>query len=273
MRVILSRKGLDSGYGGQPSPILPDGTMLSLPIPRENDPHQFNALTYNGKSYYDIIRELKPNTEIRQGDTCHLDPDLRTNLPGRTPGWKGLFGQEKAAAGHLRNNKVDTGDIFLFFGWFKEAEIINGCYRYKKKAPDLHVIFGYLEIGAIYRDAPALPAYAKYHPHARYFNGAHPNNIIYEAAEHLSLNKKLPGWGCLTYGEDVQLTKDGEPKSHWKLPDFFRRVTITYHNQDSFKDGYFQSTNKGQEFVISESPKITEWAEKIIVGAGAPLTP
>ncbi|RIE11762.1 hypothetical protein SMC3_08215 [Candidatus Cryosericum hinesii] len=33
MRVILSRKGFDSGYGGWASPILPDGRMLSLPIP------------------------------------------------------------------------------------------------------------------------------------------------------------------------------------------------------------------------------------------------
>jgi len=33
MRVILSRKGFDSSFGGCPSPILPDGTLLSLPIP------------------------------------------------------------------------------------------------------------------------------------------------------------------------------------------------------------------------------------------------
>ncbi|MGC9779576.1 MAG: hypothetical protein HZR80_10075 [Candidatus Heimdallarchaeota archaeon] len=33
MKVILSRKGFDSSYGGHPSPILPDGTLISLPIP------------------------------------------------------------------------------------------------------------------------------------------------------------------------------------------------------------------------------------------------
>jgi hypothetical protein len=37
MKVILSRKGFDSGYGGIPSPVLPDGTMLSLPIPSKGD--------------------------------------------------------------------------------------------------------------------------------------------------------------------------------------------------------------------------------------------
>jgi len=33
MKIILSRKGFDSSYGGYPSPILPDKTLLSLPIP------------------------------------------------------------------------------------------------------------------------------------------------------------------------------------------------------------------------------------------------
>ena len=37
MKVILSRKGFDSANGGIPSPILPDGTLLSLPIPSELD--------------------------------------------------------------------------------------------------------------------------------------------------------------------------------------------------------------------------------------------
>ena len=33
MKIILSRKGFDSGYGKIASPILPDGTLLSMPIP------------------------------------------------------------------------------------------------------------------------------------------------------------------------------------------------------------------------------------------------
>jgi outer membrane protein assembly factor BamB len=35
MRVILRRKGFDSTSGGTPSPIPPDGTPISLPIPRD----------------------------------------------------------------------------------------------------------------------------------------------------------------------------------------------------------------------------------------------
>lgn len=33
MKVIFSRKGFDSSYGGYPSPILPDNSLISIPIP------------------------------------------------------------------------------------------------------------------------------------------------------------------------------------------------------------------------------------------------
>ena len=33
MRLILSRKGSDTSFGSVPSPIFPDGRMVSLPIP------------------------------------------------------------------------------------------------------------------------------------------------------------------------------------------------------------------------------------------------
>jgi len=52
MKIILSRKGSDSQYGKQPSPILPDGTLLSLPIPAINEKVRFNDLSYKNKSFY-----------------------------------------------------------------------------------------------------------------------------------------------------------------------------------------------------------------------------
>jgi hypothetical protein len=39
--LILSRKGFDSGFGGRPSPVLPDGRMVSLPIPEDPSPVSF----------------------------------------------------------------------------------------------------------------------------------------------------------------------------------------------------------------------------------------
>lgn len=46
MKVVLSRKGMDSRAGGIPSPILPDGTLLSLPIPNEKSGVPYGDLVY-----------------------------------------------------------------------------------------------------------------------------------------------------------------------------------------------------------------------------------
>ena len=37
MKIVFSRKGYDWANGGTPSPVMPDGTMLSLPIPQCGD--------------------------------------------------------------------------------------------------------------------------------------------------------------------------------------------------------------------------------------------
>ena len=50
MKLILSRKGFDSSFADMPSPILPDGTLLSIPIPSD-DKISYEELNYNGKSY------------------------------------------------------------------------------------------------------------------------------------------------------------------------------------------------------------------------------
>ncbi len=124
MRIILSRKGFDSSYGGCPSPILPDVTLLSLPIPSKNDGVKYLELYYEEKSYFQIIKELKPGTKIKEYYNCHLDPDIRDLKIVND--WAPLFGQEGGAQTHLVNNNVCEGDIFLFFGWFKQTELKQG---------------------------------------------------------------------------------------------------------------------------------------------------
>jgi hypothetical protein len=49
MRIILSRKGFDSEFGKVSSPILPDNTLLSLPIPQVNDTLKFDEIYYQCK--------------------------------------------------------------------------------------------------------------------------------------------------------------------------------------------------------------------------------
>lgn len=59
MKIILSRKGFDAGYGGIASPVLPDGTLLSLPIPTTEVGISYNELSaYEDVSYQEIIKQL-----------------------------------------------------------------------------------------------------------------------------------------------------------------------------------------------------------------------
>jgi len=111
MRVILSRKGFDSSNGGCASPIFPDNTMLSLPIPSEDGNMDYGELSYNGATYADLLRTLNPKVNYRK---CHLDPDIRSEIRMKPPiDWRPAFGQVGAAQGLLHNAGVEKGDFEL----------------------------------------------------------------------------------------------------------------------------------------------------------------
>ena len=90
MKVILSGKGFDSSNGGRPSMILPDGTLLSLPIPSE-DRDACEALSFRGLNYRTLPGQLRPGKAFSH---CHPDPDLRPGLRlAGAEGWiSGLTG-------------------------------------------------------------------------------------------------------------------------------------------------------------------------------------
>jgi len=111
MKLILSRKGFDSSAGRMPSPILPDGTLLSLPIPTDADPEfTYGDLQYGQSSYHEIISQLKRT--FKDG-YCHLDPDLRPEAVARPAGWRPAFGQSGAALSHLNKYGVGSGRFFV----------------------------------------------------------------------------------------------------------------------------------------------------------------
>ena len=85
MKLILSRKGFDSSCGGQASPIMPDGTLLSLPIPDDKDIIPFSSLKWGEMSYLDIIQSLRPRVKYTNISKCHLDPDIRKDIRNRLP--------------------------------------------------------------------------------------------------------------------------------------------------------------------------------------------
>jgi len=263
VKIVLSRKGFDSGYGGIASPILSDGTMLSFPIPSD-DKDRFEDFSYAGKTYRELLCELKPNNPRINSMNCHLDPDIRSGIAKRSKAWKPVFGQCDAAETHLENQGIGEGDIFLFFGWFKKTESTERGLTYRRGEQDIHILYGFLQVGQIVRGSD-VEKY-NWHPHSAYQS---KNNTMYVARDRLKIDGKeydIPGAGVFRYSDDLVLTYPGMTRTKWRLPEFFRNVNISYHTKDSFKpEGYFQSAHKGQEFVVSESKAVTNWTKKIIL--------
>ena len=73
-KLIISRKGFDSGSGGCPSPIFPDGTMFSLPIP-SNDQVAFENLQHGDVDIASVVSGIT-NGRMSGLNLVHLDPDL-----------------------------------------------------------------------------------------------------------------------------------------------------------------------------------------------------
>ena len=258
MKVILSRKGFDSACGCMPSPIMPDGTLLSLPIPSDND-ITYSDISWCGKTYLDIIYEINPWNQISSHSSCHLDPDLREEIYPRIKGWKPAFGQKGASLTELNDNGVSVGDLFLFFGWFKETEEFNGKLRFKPQARDLHIIYGYMQIGNIIKSRYDVPDWLTYHPHFNYMEDWEKGlNAIFLPTDKLSFDNRMPGSGTFTYEKRYVLTKDGYSRSRWEFPESMKGTAIS-HNPRGWKDNYFQSAARGQEFIMEGTDAVMEW--------------
>lgn len=266
MKIILSRKGFDSSNGKQANPILPDGTLLSLPIPDKFGNNTFDSLKWDNKSYYDIIKQLKPRTKLEPEGFCHLDPDLRGEVKTRLSGWKPAFGQAGSALTHLRNNGVKEGDVFLFYGWFKETEEIDGKFRYKRNARNIHVIYAYMQIGKIIERKAEAPNWLEDHPHIGDKKQREDGkNAIYLPSDRLSFIPDYDGCNVLSYRRDRVLTKEGMSRRYWDLPPFFKDVPISC-NPNSWKGDVFLSAAIGQEFVLDISnDEILDWLKCIIL--------
>jgi hypothetical protein len=66
------------------------------------------------------------------------------------------------------------------------------------------------------------------------------------------------------FNDNLVLTKKGLSRSKWDLPDCFSKAKISYHNDRSWKGGYFQSAAIGQEFVIKDNEMVEGWVKNTI---------
>lgn len=236
MKVILSRKGFDSSAGGAPSPIV-EGRPVSLPIPATD-----RSLT----RYADIgLAETvtaATHGRITGRDLCHHDPFFRD---GRC-----AFGQTGAAQGHLRNQGVGPGDLFLFFGLFAEPTTGERHHR----------VFAFLEVAET-RTLGTTPKsdcpIGGDRPHPHTLGTWDGNNTLYL------------GRGAVAQSADpgLRLTAPGGPLSLWQVPPVLETCGLTYHGRPDrwTLPGRLRIAGRWQEAVFDPAgyPELRDWAAGI----------
>ena len=280
MKIIFSRKGFDSSSGGFPSPILPDGRLISLPIPDKTSGIKYSDIAYDEYNIGNIVSELSKE-RIPPHYKAHVDPDLRHDAIPRHTGWKPIFGQMGASQGHLKKQNVQPGDIFLFFGLFQRAAICKGLLQFDKSLPAVHCLWGWLQIGSVFLIHDATKddlEWAYYHPH---FNKQiEKGNTLYISRDNLKINGKeltVSGAGVFRkYSDTLQLTVEGQRNTRlWNLPLFMfpedEKDAISYHQDKKkwHKNGHralLSLVSRGQEFVwdTKEQVEPLQWIEELI---------
>lgn len=238
MKIVFSRKGFDSSTGGGPSPIV-DGRPVSLPIPNRSGPSE---TTYGELGLGELVDEASRGA-LGAADRCHHDPMF---LEDGTC----LLGQCGTAQTHLENRGVGRGDLFLFFGLFREG-----------RERSHHRIFGWLWVEEIVRPTICPPDRLEElqhvrHPHALGTHGG--NDAIYCG----------PGKAAVSAHPELRLTVPEGPPSLWRVPAWLRRTGLSYHERrDRWQEGdRLQSVARGQEFVADagDAEEAHEWAHRIL---------
>lgn len=281
-RTIFSRKGFDSSYGGMPSPILPDGRMLALPIPAAHDSWTLADVRADDLDLQSLIQDLSQGKHSL-ATRVHLDPDLDRLPDKRMAGWRPSLGQTGAAQTHLERCGVGHGDIFLFFGWFRQVERRDGRWQYVRSAPNLHVLSGWLEVAEVLRVVAERDKCLQAHPwiadHPHVQNPAHYtdlNNTLYIAPAESSHFPAAPGGGFFSqFRPELQLTLPGHSRSVWGLPHWMEprrgREPLSYHGDSkrwsrSQEVCMLQTVAKGQEFVLNaeQYPESLPWLRSLL---------
>lgn len=243
MRIIFSRKGFDSAAGGGASPIV-DGRPVSLPIPAGTA----STTSYGALGLGDHAAKASRG-KLGAGDLCHHDPMF---LWGDSATAECLFGQCGAAQTHLERQGVGIGDVFVFFGLFRE-EMPDGSWGQPH-----HRIFGYLEVEQIVPLAEGAPddLVQLGHPHALAMH--HKNDVVYRG----------PGRTARHASDLLRLTVPEGPPSIWHRPKWLKHGGLSYHDKPVRwqQRGRLQSVARGQEFVadIGRRQAPRDWLSGII---------
>lgn len=277
MKIVFSRKGFDSQYGGIPSVIWPNSReMLSFPIPVKSPEKDYRAdkekgylsedLSFNGYKLSELLSDLNFNWN-KHGNNFHFDPMIQSLLPEKPP--LGAFGQSGSALGHLKKNHISKGDVFLFFGTFCEYYFEDKKLKRYEMMHPFHAIWGFLEVDSCNDidqsqsdtedELLKVYPYLKNHPHIQ-------NRQIYKSKNSIYIGKNF---GTFRYDESIRLSKNNFKKSIWELPNVFNGAHISYIKPAKVqKDSPrvdLDTPGKGQEFVLKDpNDGIREWLNSIL---------
>lgn len=264
MKVIFSRKGVDSAAGKMASALI-NGRPISLPIPDgPTSPTRYSQLA---EPWVSLAGDLSKG-RLADDQLCHLDPDIdEAALPNRPNGWRGALGQAGPALSHLRNQGVGEGDLFLFWGLYRQVDKVGDRWRYA--GPRRHCLFGWLKIGHILNagtDGSHLLATRPWladHPHAR--AGRSNLNVIYTAADSCEFaGKQFPGSGVFRNALILSAV-DSRLPSEWRIPVWMNPnmggTGVSYHSPDRFDGTRLRTVARGQEFVadIGNRTDAVDW--------------
>ncbi len=261
--LVLSRKGFDTTsrsnsvrrpFGGVPSPVFPDGSIYSLPIPGwdDNVPITYGDLYHGDEhgpiSIGQVVEDLTQDrpTQWTCEDGAFLSPDIREPFWAQVNDRRGMFAAGGAQLSHLRNQGIAVGDLFLFFGLFQKIERVQRSWRFVRSAPRQHILFGWLQVGLVHPDMEERPE----------------NNVWYVASDRLDVGNEFiaPGVGVFPlFHERLALSKPGGKASEWRLPRWFYpdppKSPLTYHPRRLWTQdceyAYVQRRGPGQEFVLN----------------------
>lgn len=281
-KLILSRKGFDSKYGGCPSPIFPDSTMYSLPIPGDGDeePICYRDLFHGNINIGRVVEDLTGGRHDAW-NLAGLDPDVRPNAVSRYDGWQGLFGQAGASQTHLANQCVGSGDVFLFFGLFRRVQKNHAGWHFVRNAPKLHILWGWLQIEQVCKVDDIRHDekfdWATYHCHFNNSWSGDPKNTLYVATHRLDINDTAVTAGAGVFprfDERLVLTKPNSSVSRWRLPRWFypdgNKTPLTYHPHELWQQSedfaYVRRRGPGQEFVLdlAQYPEALGWFSDLV---------
>ncbi|MBN2842928.1 MAG: hypothetical protein JXM68_07550, partial [Sedimentisphaerales bacterium] len=266
--------------GGVPSPIFPDGRMLSLPIPDKNSKIRYQDISWQEYNVGNIVADLT-NSKVPASHFAHLDPDINPDSINREKGWRPIFGQEGSSQSHLENHNVGIGDIFLFFGLFREINNNGNMFHFNKSFPKKHVIWGWFQIDnniSVAKIDKKEYEWALHHPHF-HRNMLQENNTIYIAKDKLEIPGldiiDIKGSGAFPqYRKELQLTAPDCNTSIWKMPLWMypknEKECLTYHKPNRWQkfDSYalLDSAQRGQEFVLNCDyyPEAIGWINNLI---------